>query len=212
MKERPYHWMTTYTAQNEWIEGSGKLIWLALFFMEAGAGLALFSIVSENLFGLVLGWFMVLALGGGAFLAHMGRPQRVFRAVFQPQTSWISRGVIFISLFGIMAAILILVRFLSPNSNPFLLDIATCISSFLVAIYGGILLSYIRALPLWNTGLLPVIFVVAGFWAGAELLLSIDLLMGMSMESAEPWIHVLLSFFALLVPLYLMSVRHSSKA
>ena len=210
MERKPYHWMTTHTPQSGWIEGEGKLIWLALFFMEAGAGLTFFSIVSNNLLGFLLGWFMVLALGGGAFLVHMGRPLRAFRAVMRPQTSWIARGIIFISLFGILGAIHILMLLLTPNSNLFTMQILTGIFCFLVAIYGGVLLSYVKALPLWNTGLLPLVYIVAGFWGGAELLLIINLLTGAPLEIVEPWIKVLLPSFVLLVPLYLMTVRHSS--
>ena len=104
---------------------------------------------------------MVLALGGGAFLVHMGRPLRAFRAVMRPQTSWIARGIIFISLFGILGAIHILMLLLTPNSNLFTMQILTGIFCFLVAIYGGVLLSYVKALPLWNTGLLPLVYIVA---------------------------------------------------
>ena len=39
-----YEWMTKPTPQEEWIEGGGKTIWLALFFTETGAGLFFVSI------------------------------------------------------------------------------------------------------------------------------------------------------------------------
>jgi formate-dependent nitrite reductase membrane component NrfD len=205
-----YEWMIKPTPQMEWIEGEGKLIWLALFFIEIGAGLFFFSAVFSNLWGMFLGWFVVIALGGGSFLIHMGKPFRAYRALMRPQTSWIARGVIFIGLFSIVGAIHIVLFYLVPDLDLFPLKVITAIFCFLVAIYGGMLLSYMRAIPLWNSGLLPTIFIVAGFWGGAELLVGISFLIGSSVESVEFWIKALLPFFALLVPLYLITIRYSS--
>lgn len=202
--------MVEPTPQTEWIEGGGKLIWLALFFVEIGAGLFFFSIVFSSLWGMLLGWFIVLALGGGSFLVHMGRPLRAYRTLMRPQTSWISRGVIFIGLFGVIGAILMALSYVAPNLNLFALQIIAAISCFLVALYGGLLLNYIRAIPLWNSGMLPLTLIVAGFWGGAEILLGINLLTGVGVERVEPWIRVLLPFFALLIPLYLATIHYSS--
>ena len=205
-----YDWMVVPTPQTEWIEGGGKLIWLALFFVELGAGLFFFSILFSSLWGMLLGWFIVLALGGGSFLVHMGRPLRAYRALMRPQTSWISRGVIFIGFFGVMGAILMALPYVAPNLNLFALQVIAALSCFLVALYGGLLLNYIRAIPLWNSGMLPITLIVAGFWGGAEILLGINLLTGVGIERVEPWVRVLLPFFAVLIPLYLATIRYSS--
>ena len=73
-----YEWMTRHTPQEEWIEGGGKFIWLALFCTETGAGLFFVSLFFKNPVGMLLGWFLCLALGGGFFLVHMGHPLRPF--------------------------------------------------------------------------------------------------------------------------------------
>jgi len=205
-----FEWMTNYTPQKEWIEGGGKLIWLALFFTELGAGLFFVSIFFNNPLGMLFGWFICLFLGGGSFLVHMGKPLRSFRCVLKPQTSWISRGVIFITLFGAIGAVEIVLTYLDPNWNLLPLQVIMGILCILVAIYAGILMSYVRAIPLWDTGLLPITYLVAGLWGGAELLLSIYLFTGVSIESIEPWIRVLLPSFALILVLYLMTVTSSS--
>ena len=205
-----YEWMTNYTPQEEWIEGGGKLIWLALFFTELGAGLSFVSIFLKNPLGMLLGWFICLFLGGGSFLVHMGKPLRSFRSVLKPQTSWISRGVIFLTLFGAFGAANIVLYYLAPNWNLLPLQVIMGILCILVAIYAGILMSYVRAIPLWDTGLLPITYLAAGLWGGAELLLGIDLLTGVSIERVEPWIKVLLPSFALILVLYLMTVTSSS--
>jgi formate-dependent nitrite reductase membrane component NrfD len=72
------------------------------------------------------------------------------------------------------------------------------------------LMSYVRAIPLWNSGLLPMSYVVAGLWSGAEILLAIHLLTGAPIEQLEVWIRILLPSFALVLLLYLISITSSS--
>lgn len=206
-----YEWMTKHTPQEEWIEGGGKQIWLALFFTETGAGLFFVSIFFRNPFGMLLGWFLCLLLGAGFFLLHMGKPLRAFRAMFRPQTSWISRGVLFITLFGILGAVLVLLSYLSPNRDLLVLRVIMGCISILVAIYAGMLMSFVRAIPLWNSGLLPISYVVAGLWSGSELLLAIHLLSNAPIEQIDLWIRVLLPSFALILVLYLVSITSSSE-
>ncbi len=205
-----YEWMTKPTPQAEWIEGGGKFIWLALFFTETGAGLYFVSLFFGNGLGMFLGWLVCLLLGGGCFLVHMGHPFRAFRAVLKPQTSWISRGVIFLSAFGLFGALYLLLHYLQPNRDFITLKVIVALLCILVAIYAGMLMSYVRAIPLWNTGLLPISYVVAGLWSGSEILLGIHLLTGAPLEQIETWIRVLLPSFALILVLYLVSITSAS--
>jgi formate-dependent nitrite reductase membrane component NrfD len=206
-----YEWMTKPTPQVDWIEGGGKSIWLALFFTETGAGLFFVSLFFKNTAGMILGWVLCLLLGGGFFLVHMGHPLRAFRAVLRPQSSWISRGVIFINSFGILGLIYIITTIMAPGHEYMVLKVIMAALCILVAIYAGMLMSFVRAIPLWNTGLLPMSYVVSGLWSGAEILLAIHLLSGAPVEQIELWIRILLPSFALILILYLISVDTSSK-
>lgn len=206
-----YEWMTKPTPQMDWIEGGGKSIWLALFFTETGAGLFFVSLFFKNTAGMILGWILCLLLGGGFFLIHMGHPLRAFRAVLRPQSSWISRGVIFINSFGILGLIYIITIIMAPDREYMVLKLIMAALCILVAIYAGMLMSFVRAIPLWNTGLLPMSYVVAGLWSGAEIMLAIHLLSGAPVEQIELWIRILLPSFALILILYLISVNTSSK-
>lgn len=206
-----YEWMTKPTPQVDWIEGGGKSIWLALFFTETGAGLFFVSLFFKNTAGMILGWVLCLLLGGGFFLVHMGHPLRAFRAVLRPQSSWISRGVIFINSFGILGLIYIITMIMAPGHEYMVLKVIMAALCILVAIYAGMLMSFVRAIPLWNTGLLPMSYVVSGLWSGAEILLAIHLLSGAPVEQIELWIRILLPSFALILILYLISVNTSSK-
>lgn len=205
-----YEWMTKPTPQEEWIEGGGRSIWLALFFTETGAGLFFVSIFFRNPLGMILGWFLCLVLGCGFFFIHMGHPLRIYRAILRPQSSWISRGGIFLSSFGALGALYILLSYLIPARDFMVLKIIVGLLCILVAIYAGMLMSYVRAIPLWNSGLLPMSYVVAGLWSGAEILLAIHLLTGAPIEQLEVWIRILLPSFALVLLLYLISITSSS--
>jgi formate-dependent nitrite reductase membrane component NrfD len=205
-----YEWMTKPTPQEEWIEGGGKTIWLALFFTETGAGLFFVSIFFNNPLGMILGWVLCLILGCGFFMLHMGHPLRAYRAILRPQSSWISRGGIFLSSFGALGALYILFSYLMPVQDFMVLKIIVGLLCILVAIYAGMLMSYVRAIPLWNSGLLPMSYVVAGLWSGAEILLAIHLLTGAPTEHLELWIRILLPSFALVLLLYLISITSSS--
>ena len=59
-----YYWMLKNTTQSAWIENKGRLLWLAFFFTEIGAGTYLVSLFINCRPGLLVGWFIALALGG----------------------------------------------------------------------------------------------------------------------------------------------------
>ena len=90
--------------------------------------------------------------------------------------------------------------------------VAANIFAFLTVIYGGFAMNYVNGIPLWNTALLPILYVISGLWGGAEVTLGIALAsgeMGVGM-AIEEWIRILLIGFILLIPVYLMSVRYTS--
>lgn len=140
---------------------------------------------------------------------YLGKPLRFYRAFTKPQTSWISRGMIFVALFALLG----LVQLLSIQlfqANPLALKIIIGIISFLEVIYGGFAMSFVSALPIWNTPLIPAIYTVASLWGGAEFLVGINLLTNQHMAEAESWGRILMMFFAFLLILYLFSIRYTS--
>jgi formate-dependent nitrite reductase membrane component NrfD len=73
-------------------------------------------------------------------------------------------------------------------------------------------MNYVNGIPLWNTALLPVLYIISGLWGGAELTLGIalagsDIGMGAALEE---WLRILLIGFLLLIPVFLVSVRYTS--
>jgi formate-dependent nitrite reductase membrane component NrfD len=140
----------------------------------------------------------------------LGHPFGSVRAVLKVKTSWLSRGIILLSLFGIAGFMNMVWIYFAPGLNFVLLKYIVAALCILVAIYAGMLLSYIKALQLWNTGMLPLSFVVAALWGGSEMLLGINILTAQSTHHLELWIRILLPSFAVIVLLYLVSIWYSS--
>ena len=207
---RPYEWMIEHTPQKEWIERQGLLVWLAFFFIELGAGAFLISSFFRCLLGMVLGWLVCAVLGGGLHLLYLGHPLRSWRILVSSgwKSSWISRGLYFVVFFLVLGAIrLILNRWW--GSSAFGLMIATDIFAFLTMIYGGLAMSYVHGIPLWNSGLLPVLFGMAGLWGGAGVTLLTMIGTGRTARSGvEELAWIFLGSYVFLVIVYLMSATY----
>jgi formate-dependent nitrite reductase membrane component NrfD len=211
---QPYEWMTKYTPQTEWIDRRGVLLWLAFFFIELGAGMFLVASFFDNISGMLAGWLVCAVLGGGFHILFLGKPMRFWRMALSEgwKTSWISRGLIFVSLFLIFGlAHMIVARWAAPLTAVLVL---TDIFAFLTIIYGGFAMNYVNGIALWNTALLPILFVVSGVWGGAEVILGVTLATAKTGvgDTIEEWIRILLIGFIILIVVYLMSVRYTSLA
>lgn len=209
-QSRPYEFMVQFTPQRQWIEGSGILFWLAFFFVELGAGAFLISSIFGSLPGMLIGWLIAALLGGGLHLLYLGHPLRAWRMLVSSgwKTSWISRGLSFVGLFLILGlAHMLLIR---SDSSPLWLLIAADIFAFLAVIYGGFAMSYVNGIQLWNTAVLPVLFVVASIWGGIGLTLIAVSMTGATsvLISLEGWARLFLAGYAVILATYLMSVRY----
>lgn len=212
IQTRPYEFMVSYTPQREWIEKGGIKLWLAFFFIELGAGMFIVASSFENMVASALGWLLCAVLGGGFHLLYLGKPLRFWRMAFSSgwKTSWISRGIMFVSFFLVLGFIY-MVLFTSKIHVPGLL-VAANLFAFLTVVYGGFAMNYVNGISLWNTALLPVIYGVSGLWGGAEVTLGVALGTG-SIDigpGVEQWIRILLVGYLFLIPVYLVSVRYTS--
>lgn len=146
-------------SQQEW----SWLLAIDLFLGGLGGGLFLLFLAFRlpPFIGLVsLG---LVILGGIVLLLELGHPLRAWRAIARPQTSWISRGVLFVSVF-ILSAGLYIAPALVANSGsgenlgaPWLGYLASLCALF-ITLYPGFVLSASRSIPFWDTALLPVLF------------------------------------------------------
>jgi formate-dependent nitrite reductase membrane component NrfD len=206
--------MVKPTPQREWIERRGILLWLAFFFIEVGAGAFLVSSFfmksAEMLTGMIIGWLLCGVLGGGIHLAYLGHPMRFLRMLSRPSTSWVSRGLIFVIAFLVLGLVH-MVLFRSGITITPLLAVVD-VFAFLTIIYAGFAMNFVNGIPLWNTALLPVLYLVSGVWGGASIALGTALATGTTtaLASTEEMIRILLIAYIVLLGVYLLGVRYSN--
>jgi len=207
---KPYEWMVKYTPQTEWIERRGILMWLAEVSGGLGGGLYLVSLYLNSLWGMFIGWLIILLLKGGFHIAYLGKPLRFWRIILKPQTSWIARGLIFVVLFiGFGAIQLAFTYWLPGTAWEVVFKILAGIMAFGVIIYTGFVMNYVNGIPLWNTALLPVLFVICGVLDGFGLVMAIALGGGnVDIMVAEAGSRLLLIASALLIVIYLWSTTY----
>jgi formate-dependent nitrite reductase membrane component NrfD len=204
-KMEVHEWMLKYTRQTEWIERRGILLWLAFYAGGLGGGLYLVSLYFNSLWGMLISWLIIAGLKGGAHFAYLGKPWRFWRMIFRPQTSWLSRGLIFVILFTGFAAIQLALSFWLPGSVwELVFKVLAGIMALSVATYTGIILMTVKGVPFWNSLLIPVLFVLCGILGGFGLLAIIALNSSQvditAVETGSRW---LLIINALLVAIYL---------
>ncbi len=222
-----HEWMVQPTAQTEWIEGQGILIWMAEVFSALGMGLYLVSLFLNNWWGMLAGWFIIVLLKLPFHFFYLGRPWRFWRAI-PPftnawKTSWIARGMFFTSVFAGLAMIQLITTYLLDHNmvaeslvpGVLLLDwvmrILAGFFALLTGIYCGFVMSYCKAIPFWNTGLLPIVFVIMGLADGLALIMGVGLITGgvdfHAIEVASQWALII---NAILITTYLINASYQS--
>jgi len=197
--------MIKYTRQTEWIDRRGMLLWLAFYFGGLGGGLYLVSLYFNSLWGMFISWLIIAVLKGGAHIAYLGKPLRFWRIILRPQTSWLARGLIFVILFTGFAAIQLMFSYWLPGTaGEIIFKVLAGIMAFAVAIYTGFILNTIKAVPFWNSTLLPVLFILCGILGGFGLSVVIALNGGhVDITAAETGSRWLLIINALIIVIYL---------
>ena len=200
-----HEWMIKYTRQTEWIDRRGMLLWLAFYFGGLGGGLYLVSLYFNSLWGMFISWLIIAVLKGGAHIAYLGKPLRFWRIILRPQTSWLARGLIFVILFTGFAAIQLMFSYWLPGTaGEIIFKVLAGIMAFAVAIYTGFILNTIKAVPFWNSTLLPVLFILCGILGGFGLSVVIALNGGhVDITAAETGSRWLLIINALIIIIYL---------
>ena len=181
MEDRLIHptelFVDSFKVQREWIEGKGMLLLLAIFFGELGAGMFLVSWYLNYLLGMVLGIVIVASLKTTFHVLFLGQPLKFWRAFTRPQSSWISRGVIIMSVFVVFGGLYILPAIPGFNWLPWTaqsplgnaLVVVAIVAALGEIIYVGFLLASLPSIPFWNSGLLPILFITYSLLDGAGL-------------------------------------------
>jgi len=231
-----HEWMVKPMRQKEWISGNGVLVWLAEVFSALGMGLYLVGLLA-GLGGLtegawwatVVGWALIVLFKLPLHLVYLGRPLRFWRAIppFTKawKTSWLARGMFFSIVFVTAGLVQMVAWYLLYNDvvTGSATDVVTVISwaasivagvfILLTGVYCGFAMSYCKSVPFWNTGLLPIVFVLMGVADGLALTMGISLTTDdLAISTLESWSRVLLVVNALLILGYLVQAyrKHSA--
>src|SRR6185369_3258577 len=160
--------------------GFGLLAWLALLGM-------LDAVLADRWLGVVgLGLAFVLVAGGLiASTAHLGRPERAWRAFSQWRTSWLSREGVMAVATAVPAGVLG-VGWVGLESVDGLFSIAAAltVACAVFTLYcTGMIYASLRTIRQWHQPLTAPIYVALGLASGAVLLQALLALFG----EADPW-------------------------
>lgn len=165
----------TFRPQREWINKRGLVLIVAHFLSGVAAGTWLFSLIFDSSAGLLVGFLIALA-GAIAHLLFLGKPQRLWRMIKRPGSSWISRGMISLSVFLPFALLYILPGYLpglpwsTKSSFGQFAMVLSLIGMGGIFVYKGFVYAASRGIPFWNTPLLPPLYIAYGLRGGVAVL------------------------------------------
>jgi sulfite dehydrogenase (quinone) subunit SoeC len=218
-----HEWMVKPMPQREWAERKGLMVFIAETFTSLGTGLFLVSLFMGNWWGMVIGWLIVMFLKLPVHIIYLGKPERFFR-IMPPfsnawKTSWFARGIIFTILFSSFAFVQLVVGhpfiadLIGPAAVPIYTVFAIFAAIFAVAtgVYGGFMMNYCKSVPFWNTGILPIVFILAGVADGFGLIMGISLAGGGGdITTAEAGSRIMLIVNIVIIIVYIISANYTS--
>jgi formate-dependent nitrite reductase membrane component NrfD len=209
---KPYDFMVKPQQQKDWIDGRGNFIAFAFFLGGIAGGLFLASAYFDNLLGIFIA-FLLTGLMGASYMLHLTHPLRFWRMMRKPGTSWIARGFTFIMLFGVFTVVTMILMEWAPDATAAIttFKVLAGIFAFAQSIYTGFAVSYVSAIKIWNTAIVPVLFVTCGLTGGLAILLAV--MMGQNssdIATLENIIRVVLIALAVIIGVYLWNTTYSS--
>jgi formate-dependent nitrite reductase membrane component NrfD len=146
-----------------------------------------------NLSKLPIFWGPIMvAISAPCLILDLGIKWRFMYACLNPRTSWVARGFIILSIFIVLGLIV-----LTKSILPFeclhtgsvlwvILEIITFAFAFGTAFYTGMLLKATKSIPLWNTYLLPLLFLVSALSTGSMAIILSTLGSGLFSHDSGP--------------------------
>ncbi len=116
---------------------------------------------------------IMVSISAPFLILDLGIKWRFFYACLNPRTSWVARGFIILSVFIVFGLALFFkslfsFKWLYPESSLWLIpEVIAFVFAFATALYTGILLKATKSVPLWNTHLLPLLFLASALSTGS---------------------------------------------
>ncbi len=167
-----------FRPQRSWGAGRGVFMVVGHFVVGVAAGGWLFGLLYGSRAALALA-FVLACLGGIAHLINLGRPERAWRMMSKPGTSWVARGFWGLSLFLIGAFVYLVPLFVSGtwSSDSFVGQIGygiAVIGMLMLMGYMGFVYATSKAIPFWNSPLHPALYVAYALRGGVAGLLLVQ--------------------------------------
>jgi sulfite dehydrogenase (quinone) subunit SoeC len=171
--------------------GYGLLFWVALSairggWIERSVGLGSAALVIA---------FVLISVGLLASTAHLGRPERAWRAFSQWRTSWLSReGVMAIATYAAGGLFALEWMFGNPSSFLFLALLGTLTLGCALATLWctGMIYASLKTIRAWNHKLVAPLYVLLGLATGRLLLNAIVAVVGSGLSTSAIWLTLLL--------------------
>jgi formate-dependent nitrite reductase membrane component NrfD len=148
------------------------LIWLGVS-LTPSRSLVLFGVPLNLTYAALLWGPILVAIGAPFLILDLGKKHKFFTACLNPRTSWVARGFLILSAFIVLGLIVLAVSVLSPERSGsrnvlwFILEMISVIFAFATALYTGVLLKSMKYTPIWNTPLLPTLFLASALSTGS---------------------------------------------
>jgi len=160
-----------------------------------------------------ISWLMIITLKGGCTLLTWADLQGS-GVCGQSWNVVAFQRLHLLSCFIVLGGLQIIASYWMPDS---LLDSASKtlagISVFLVVMNTGFVMNCVNAIPLWNSALLPILFISCGILDGLGLTMIIGLLgAGVDIAAAESGTRLFLLLNALLIGVYLWTAAYAGPA
>jgi len=136
---------------------------------------------------------LFVAVGAPFLILDLGIKRRFLYACLNPRTSWVARGFLILSTFIVLGLIVFASSFVCPQwfvDRPFpllLLEIASVVFALATALYTGVLLKSVKYVPVWNTALLPILFLASALSTGSMGVILAMMGSGLLFSHAEPF-------------------------
>ncbi len=211
IQERPWDFMVKDTHSRDWTEGMGAMITVAFFCGGVAGGLYLYSLYLNNLWGMFIGWTFALAMGMFDF-SHLKNKKILWKIALRPNSSWISRGFLFVILFiGVAAIQMSLTRWFPGTAAETAFKAIAGLTAFGVASYSGFVVSYISGVKFWHSTVMPVLFIAAGLTGGAAIILVIYSITGSAhYDSVRNFTLAMLGLYTMIIGIHLWISTYNS--
>jgi formate-dependent nitrite reductase membrane component NrfD len=154
-----------YRHQTYW----GRSMAIAFFCAEVGSGTFLVSMYYDYLVGMIVGLVLAGILKPYYHLAHMGVPQKSWRAFARFDRSWVSRGgtgVVCLVGFGVLYVLNRSIGLGLPPQIATAIKALAIVGGLVVICYQGLAMAASESLTLWATPFVPLASICYAATAG----------------------------------------------